>query len=596
MIIFLQFPFDLKKLQALKNPNIITFDHESHKILDKNKISHIQSEEFLTKEDYDLIQTTCYEWSEWFNHESLNKIFTIHEINLGSLFTWEFHFYLIPIIKKIFEIKNISKKYDKSECICSPFLESIAKKYFNSIRLFGEKKIENLLLFDNVKWNLRNNIEINIKKENFDKMKNFSEKILVKFSKLNEKNDKESILFVEFDPIKFENLFSKIANSKIKPIFFNQRRPYFWDVRSFKIINSTQGEIITGKRSSNEGNIENIINEKIESVKDDYFKKHFMINDVSFWDTIKKDFLRLLNGKMKDAIKLITMGEDLFNNRDIKEIIIWSENGFSEKIIVELGKKRKIPINLIQHGIVVDENNDKNHKFNKFSGILPIKSNRYLVWNKSTENYIISSGFPEENIIRIGNITFDSIPEHKKYGESDYVLLATTAPIKNQHAGYNSKILDNYEHELSVMCKKIKECGRKLIVRPHPFSQEFRVDDIIKDSFSDAIIDRKTDTTTLIDNSKVLVSYGISTIVFEAQILKKPVFFISSDHDMFGIPKYLKKIPESAMQFSEIGDYISRIYNDLDYENYVIKNNSGIITDEFFNLGNSSEKFLEMYE
>ena len=176
------------------------------------------------------------------------------------------------------------------------------------------------------------------------------------------------------------------------------------------------------------------------------------------------------------------------------------------------------------------------------------------------------------------------------------MLLATTAPIKNQHAGYNSKLLDNYEYELSVMCKKIKEQNRKLIVRPHPFSQEFKVDNIVKDSFPDAIIDKKTDITTLIKNSDVVVSYGISTIIFEAQILEKPVFFIRSEHDMFGIPKYLKKIPESMMKFDEIGDYISKIYEEAEYKNSIIRTNSTIMSDEFFNLGQSALSFLKLYE
>jgi len=598
MIIFLQHPFDLKRLRTIKNPRIITFDHESHKILSQNHISHTQSEEFLTKDDYNSIEITCHEWAQWFHQESFNKIFTIDGINLGSLFEWEFHFYLVPIIKKIFEIKKISARFDKSECICSSFLESIAEKFFKSTELFDEVKIDNPQLFDNVKWNLTNDLEISIKKENFEKMKNFSEKILLNFSKLNERKDNKdkSILFVEFDPTRFENLCSKMADSKIKPIFFNHRRPYFWDRRSFKIINKTEGEIITYKDNSDEDNDKNIIKKKIESIEDCYFKKYFSLNDKSFWEIIKDDFLKMIYKKMKDGIKLIRMGKDLFNDRNIQEIIIWSENGFSEQVIIELGKKRKIPINLIQHGIIVDEDNKKNHEFNRFSGILPIKSDRYLAWNRSTQDYIISSGFAPENIIQIGNTNFDLISNDKKYEETGYVLLATTAPIKNQHAGYNSKLLDNYEYELSVMCKKIKEQNRKLIVRPHPFSQEFKVDNIVKDSFPDAIIDKKTDITTLIKKSEVLVSYGISTIIFEAQILEKPVFFIRSEHDMFGIPKYLKKIPESMMKFDEIGDYISKIYEKKEYKNSIIRTNSTIMSDEFFNLGQSTENFLRFYE
>ena len=106
---------------------------------------------------------------------------------------------------------------------------------------------------------------------------------------------------------------------------------------------------------------------------------------------------------------------------------------------------------------------------------------------------MISLGFSVKNIIQIGNPNFDIISDNKKYLESNYVLLTTTGPRKSQHAGYNSKLLDNYEYELSTICKKIKEQKKKLVVRPHPFSQEFKIDDIVEEAYPDAIIDKKTE-------------------------------------------------------------------------------------------------------
>ena len=94
MIIFLQQPFDLKKLQTLKNSHIITFDYESHKILSKCNIEHTQSEEFLNEDDFESIENTCNRWTEWFNQENIKKEITFNGINLGSLFRWEFHFYI----------------------------------------------------------------------------------------------------------------------------------------------------------------------------------------------------------------------------------------------------------------------------------------------------------------------------------------------------------------------------------------------------------------------------------------------------------------------------------------------------------------------
>ena len=598
MIIFLQHPFDLKKLEVIKNQKIITFDHESHKILCQKNIQHTQSEDFLSKEDFDSIEKTCYKWTKWFNEDKIEKEIKFQGINIGSLFQWEFHFYLVPIIKKIFEIGKISREKSNLKCSCSPSLRNIAKMYFKHTELFDEIQAKNSFLFDNVKWNITNNLEINIKKENFQKIKDYSQKILLNFSKLKDKEntEKKSILFVEFNPIKYESLFLKMKNSEIRPVFFNYRRPYFWDLNSFNIINQTEGEIITNKITQK--NNTNEIREKIfESLKNYNFDKYFSINGSSFWNIIKNDFLRIFDEKIQEAMKVIEIAMQIFENKDIKEIIIWSESGFTEQIIMELGKKNNIPINLIQHGIIVDEDNERNLEFNKFSGIVPSNSNRFLVWNKSTKNYAEQIGFSNNDIITIGNANFENLVlKDEKYLEEDYVLLATTAPIKNQHAGYNSKLLDKYESEILTICEKIKKLNKKLVVRPHPFPREFEIDKIVEEAFPDAIIDKKTNILTLIKNAGVVISFGISTIIFEAQFLHKATFFIKSDHDMFGIPKYLEKNPELMIKLDDIELCVSKSFDDNVYRNSIIEMNSKIMSDEFFNIGQSTDSFLKFYE
>ena len=583
---------------TVREQDIITFDYETHKILSEQRIQHRQSEDFLSKDDFDSIEKICYDWSEWFKQKDIEKEIVYQGINLGSLFQWEFHFYLVPIIKKIFEIERISENIESATCRCSLFLKKIAEVFFQNVEIFDKLESKNSFLFDNVKWNLTNNLEISIKKKEFEKIKKLSQKILLNFSTLKERkmDERESIVFVEFDPIKYKKLFSEMKKSKIYPVFFNYRRPYFWNLRSFKIINQTEGEIIM-----NQDGIENdkLIRDRqliINKLKKYNFKECFSLHNNSFWHVIENDFFKIINTKIEDGIKIINTMEQVFKNKNVKEVVIWSENGFSEQVTIELAKKKNISISLIQHGIIVDQDNERNNKFNRFSGVIPSKSDKYLVWNKLTRDYIRALGFPTRKIFEIGNSNFDNLIIDEKYLEKNYILLATTAPIKNQHAGYNSKLLEKYEQELSEMCKKIKSVNKKLIVRPHPFSQEFEIGKIVQDAYPDATIDKKTDIVTLIKNSSVVVSFGISTIIFDAHVLEKPVFFIESEHDMFGIPKYLEKNPESIIKFNDIEHHISKIYEDNSYRNSIIKMNSEIISDEFFNLGQSALSFLKLYE
>ena len=101
---------------------------------------------------------------------------------------------------------------------------------------------------------------------------------------------------------------------------------------------------------------------------------------------------------------------------------------------------------------------------------------------------------------------------------------------------------------------------------------------------------------TLIKNAGVVISFGISTIIFEAQFLHKATFFIKSDHDMFGIPKYLEKNPELMIKLDDIELCVSKSFDDNVYRNSIIEMNSKIMSDEFFNIGQSTVSFLKFYE
>ena len=75
-------------------------------------------------------------------------------------------------------------------------------------------------------------------------------------------------------------------------------------------------------------------------------------------------------------------------------IVVWSENGFNEQIMISLAKKYKIPIILLQHGTYVDDLKAKD--FNIFSGILPIKSDWFSVWGKEMLEYSKKCGISEK--------------------------------------------------------------------------------------------------------------------------------------------------------------------------------------------------------
>ena len=120
-------------IEKLKNFKIITFDYKSHILLKNNQIEHQISDEFLDEQVSKEITKRNYELIRWYNLDLIKEKLTFHEVNIPKLFTDEFTSSLLKILKKIIEIKTISKKYANMEIIASNELYDIAKFFTTSI-------------------------------------------------------------------------------------------------------------------------------------------------------------------------------------------------------------------------------------------------------------------------------------------------------------------------------------------------------------------------------------------------------------------------------------------------------------------------------
>ena len=69
---------------------IISFDFETHKILNKKNLEHLISDELLSDNNLLIIQKNAYLLSQWYNEESIKKYLKYENVNLGSLVQSEF--------------------------------------------------------------------------------------------------------------------------------------------------------------------------------------------------------------------------------------------------------------------------------------------------------------------------------------------------------------------------------------------------------------------------------------------------------------------------------------------------------------------------
>ena len=136
---------DFDDLDAMIGNNklkIISFDYDTHKLLNDKKINHEVSDSYLSQEDLRTIQKTAYSVSEWFNADIASKYISYKKVNVGSLIQDELINILVNHIKKVFELYKISQQFSDSTFVSSNSCYEIIKNFSKNIRKFKNSKLK----------------------------------------------------------------------------------------------------------------------------------------------------------------------------------------------------------------------------------------------------------------------------------------------------------------------------------------------------------------------------------------------------------------------------------------------------------------------
>ena len=144
----------IRSMQETENSQIISMDYQSFRLLKDNNIPCISSDEFLTNDEMQNIQSLCYELSEWYLFEPLNKILEYKNVNLGSVIQAEFINIIINYLRKFFIIHKITLEYPEFNFICSRDFSMIISEFTKKIHVLDTKKNTNMLPLDSINTNL----------------------------------------------------------------------------------------------------------------------------------------------------------------------------------------------------------------------------------------------------------------------------------------------------------------------------------------------------------------------------------------------------------------------------------------------------------
>ena len=549
---------DLDKMISKNTSKIISFDYNTHKILKDKKISHEISDNYLSKKDLRTIQKTAYSISEWFNVDEISKHILYQGVNVGSLIQDELINILVNYIKIYFELFKISKEFMNSTFIgsqtCCEIMENFSK---NTIRFKNSKEesFERLPL-DSIKIQMKigtknHSMQFGISKNLFKKLKVVSEKSTKLLLSKNNlvKDTSKNVLMIEFDPIQYQSFFEQMSKPSINFFVYNRRKPAFWNFQSYNLIKQSEC-IVETENSLSDTSFKKIVSDgrlqmeaKISDLfsEESFFKSFFSIGGVSFWSTFKSFFQKFLRKRAFEFIVEIELTKKLMEKYHFSSILILSEAGSNEKIALQLAHQRQISVCLVQHGI--NYNTKESYDMNVAKGALPIKSDHFLCWGKTGEEFSQSMGINVEKVHSIGSPIFDRLRfDEQNSFKNDYVLLATSGPTKEDASDLTVEIIEKNISAIKNVCELVTKHNKKLIIKTHPTPDELDPSFISKQINSEIEVIKEGKISPLIQSCELLIVIDFSSVILDAHILRKPVISLSVKDNGWGIPSILKII------------------------------------------------------
>ena len=603
-ILLVDYSFDIKSLKDTKSEysKIISFDYQSHNLLVENNIAHEISDNYINKIDLQKIQKKSYELSKWNMQKGINSLIEYEGINLGNLVYLDLIELIVSFVKKFFEVIKIFRINENCQFFTSDTIyEMISTLTSNAIKLESFKTTTS---DDIVKYSYRlgsKSISINLTKTGYFRLKNISEyflQFIFRFDK--PKNSKKNILMVEFDPTKYKKFLFSANNLSQNIILYNRRRPAIWNFESFKAIIKSKCRIITLKTLVN-NDLQNKINELKNKIKENlshvwandiFFNSFFSIDGNSFWISLKPIFLELVNRRILDAIQEIEITKKLFNSFHISSVLILSEIGFNEQIVIHIAKQHKIPIILIQHGMPYEtaEATERNNLL----GFFPNFSDKMIAWGASTQKYVENSGFNASKIGALGNPVYDDLFDKKIDSKnSKHILLATSPPMKDLAFDNLVETNENYQNAIEKICNIVTKLNKQLIIKLHPSLVDFDVESLVKKINPEILVIKSGSIFPFIENCEVLITFDLSTTILEAQIFGKPTISIRLKDYGFGESEIFKTKSCISVTMDNFDELLHKILNDNSFKLQIAQNGKDFLNYYLTNKGNSSEQILK---
>ena len=588
---------EVKNFFDKENIKIITFDYSSHVELTEKNIEHEISEVYLT-EDIGKLQRQCYEFLNWYDLDIIKKNINFFNVNIPKLYNDQLIHPIVKILKKFSEIKVIIKKFPNLEYFASGDLFLISKLLIRSIFEIQNSK-KNEFYFDKIDIGTnigKTNIKFSISTSSYKKIKKTSEKLLEIILKNQNKNlSKKNTLLVELNTKYFKNFFLESKNQNKNILYYGIRRPGIWDLESFKIIKNSQCGIITPDIINNTTLAE--YKKKISDIRKKFLNilnsnkelnDFFAIDNISIISVISPIIEILIINRLDEIFFEILLAKQMFENFPIDSVVVISEIGMTEQIVIQLANQKNIPILHLQEGLHIDT--PEAYENSKSQSVFLESASKYIAWGKfDKENEITNGKVSSNDIIELGSPRFSELNFLESKNSEEFVLLATMAPQIEEINGIDVRNLEKYLKSILKICEIITNEKMKLVIKLHPTVDILNISKIIQKKFPKIQVIQKGDINPLIRKCSTLIVTGHSTVIIQAQILQKPVISIPLIDYNWGNPSVYKEKSCLLIKVEQLTVNLKKITNDPLFKKELINRGNEFINNCFKNRNESSK-------
>ena len=590
---------EVKSILKDTNSSIISLDFESFELLQKNNINQKTYDEFLTTNEMSNIQKLSYELSDWYSHEQLANELMYNDVNLGSILQSELINILVNFIKNFYVIYKITQKYSDFEFFCSKNTSKFLHKFSIKHYLLKSLKIDDSLPLDSLNTNIdlkfKNlNLKFKIGTKKINSLKTLTDNVSNFLIKPKLKKNSNFFLFSEINTKKFSYLLQKMPDFDETYVIYNRRQPSIWDKESFSLFKNSNA-VIENEKTLNRNKKLSLTKEKskitkiIEKIKknENFFEKFFTIKTISFWSLFREVFYSLIEKRFLTYYYEIILSQNLLDKYPFSAILLQNEVGPNEKILLQIGKSKKIPVFLMQHGLIFDTT--EAFMMNKYQGALGLNTDYQLVWGDVDYQYRKKIGFDPEKIIKIGSPAYDHFFD-KKNSKRDYVLLATSGPTTEDIFDLTVESIVKNIETIKGISKIVTGLNQKLIIKIHPSPDEFDPTELIKSIDPNIQVIKTGDISEIIKNCSLMIVIDFSSVILDAYLLKKPIISIPVKNNGYGIPK---AFVNNSCMIENLETLENSINNLLKNDNSELIKNATISGQNYMsNLGKASEQLL----